>query len=304
MASTTHMAGKTVIVTGANSGIGLETAVALAAQGARVVMTARDAARGEAAVSEVRRRVPDAQTDLAVFDLASMASVRQGATDLLDRCPAIDVLVNNAGLVLSDRRQTVDGFETTFAVNHLGPFLLTRLLLGRILASGPARVVTVASMAHRYARHGIDYADIGRSASYRGMLVYGESKLANILFTRELARRLEGTAVTANCLHPGTVATGYARDGDTSGVLAFGIRIIKPFVLTAKRGARTSIYLASSPDVGHVSGEYFIKCQVRQPSAPARDAAAALQLWEASEAWCGLEPMASGPLTESGTGQA
>jgi len=277
------MTGRTVIITGGNSGIGLETAVALARAGADTVITARDRARGEAAVSDIRARAGSDRVDLALFDLGSLASVRQGAADLLGRCARIDVLVNNAGLVLSDRRQSDDGLEATFAVNHLGPFLLTELLLDRIRQSAPARIVNVASTAHKGARRGLDFEDLQSTRSYRGMEVYSRSKLANIYFTTELARRLAGSGVTVNCLHPGTVATGYGRDGDATGVLAFGLKLIKPFILTAERGARTSVYLASSPEVAGVSGEYFVKCKVRTPSKAARDAAAAGRLWDVSE---------------------
>ncbi len=282
------MSGKTVVVTGGNSGIGLETAVELARAGARTVITARDPGRGEAALAEVRRRAGRDDASLVVFDLASLASVRQGAAELLERCDRIDVLVNNAGLVLSKRQETEDGFEATFAINHLGPFLLTRLLTERITKSSPARIVNVASTAHQGARRGLDFDDLHARRAYRGMQAYSRSKLANIYFTTELARRLAGTGVTANCLHPGTVATGYGRDGDATGVLAFGVRVIKPFVLTAAQGARTSVYLASSPEVRAVTGEYFVKCKVRRPSKAARDVEAARRLWEVSEQLVGL----------------
>ena len=234
-----RMDGRTVVITGANSGVGKATAVALAAAGARTVITARSESRGakrpwptSAAASGSDR------VDLVVFDLADLASVRRGAARILDRCDRIDVLVNNAGLVLSERTETVDGIETTFAVNHLGPFLLTQLLTDRLVASAPARVVNVASTAHRSARRGLDFDDLQARGRYSGMSVYGRSKLANVLFTAELARRLAGTGVTANSLHPGTVATGYARDGDASGLLAFGIKIIKPFILTPGEGGQ------------------------------------------------------------------
>ena len=193
------------------------------------------------------------------------------------------MLVNNAGLVLSARTETKDGFESTFAINHLGPFLLTRLLTDRLVASAPARVVNVASTAHRSARRGMGFDDLQSRQRYRGMQVYGRSKLANILFTTELARRLSGTGVTANSLHPGTVATGYARDGDATGFLAFGVKVIKPFILTPEKGARTSVYLASSPEVDGVTGQYFVKCRPRTPSPAARDEAAAALLWSVSE---------------------
>ncbi|MGH9029176.1 MAG: SDR family oxidoreductase, partial [Acidimicrobiales bacterium] len=212
-----------------------------------------------------------------------MASVRRGAEQILARCDRIDVLVNNAGVVLSDRRETADGLEATFAVNHLGPFLLTEQLLDRIKQSAPARIVTVASTAHKSARRGLDFDDLQSERRYSGMQVYARTKLANIYFTTELARRLEGTGVTANCLHPGTVATGYGRDGDAKGVLAFGVTVIKPFILSAEDGARTSIYLASSPEVDGVSGLYFVKCKTSSPSKPARDDEAAKRLWQESE---------------------
>ena len=282
------MTGRTVVVTGANSGIGLETAVELARAGATTVLTARDPGRGEAALEVVRTRSGRDDVHLVVFDLASLASVRKGADEILERCARLDVLVNNAGLVLSRRQETEDGFEATFAINHLGPFLLTHLLLDRIEASAPARVVNVSSTAHQGARHGLDFGDLQSRRRYRGMQAYSRSKLANIYFTTELGRRLAGTGVTANCLHPGTVATGYARDGDATGVLAFGIRVIKPFVLTAAQGARTSIYLASSPEVADITGQYFVKCRVRRPSKVARDPEAARRLWEVSEQLTGL----------------
>jgi NAD(P)-dependent dehydrogenase (short-subunit alcohol dehydrogenase family) len=277
------MSGKTVVTTGGNSGIGLETAVALARAGATTVITARDKARGEAAVGDIRARAGSDRVDVVVFDLASLDSVRQGAADLLARCPRIDVLVNNAGLVLGERRETADGFEATFGTNHLGPFLLTELLLDRIKASAPARIVNVASTAHKGARAGLAFDDLQGTRRYSAMNAYSKSKLANIYFTTELARRLEGTGVTVNCLHPGTVVTGFGRDGDTSGVFRFGLSVIKPFVLNAEKGARTSVYVASSPDVEGVTGKYFVKCQVRKPSKAARDDAAAARLWSISE---------------------
>ena len=253
------MYGKTVVVTGGNSGIGLESAAALATMGARVLVAARNADKGRAAVADISRRNDGhAQVQLVVFDLADLASVRRGAAEILEQAPRLDVLVNNAGLVLSDRRETVDGYEATFAVNHLGPFLLTNLLLDRMRESAPARVVNVASMAHASARKGIPFDDLQSRQRYRGMRVYGQSKLANILFTLELARRLEGSAVTANSLHPGTVRTGYGADGDARGFLALGLKLSGPFFLTPARGAQTSIYLASSPEVEGVSGQYFV----------------------------------------------
>jgi NAD(P)-dependent dehydrogenase (short-subunit alcohol dehydrogenase family) len=277
------MKGKSVVVTGANSGIGKATAAALAGAGARTVLTARNEASGRDAVADIRRSTGSDEVELAVFDLADLASVRRGAADLLERCDRIDVLVNNAGLVLSRRTETKDGFESTFATNHLGPFLLTTLLLDRIVASAPSRIVNVSSTAHRSARRGLDFDDLQSTSHYAAMQAYARSKLANILFTTELARRLRGSGVTVNAVHPGTVATGFARDDDATGVLAFGVKVIKPFALTPEKGARTSIYLAASPDVADVTGGYFVKRRQAQPSAAARDEAAAARLWAVSE---------------------
>jgi len=283
--------GKTVVVTGGNSGIGFETAAALAAMGARVIVTARNADKGRAAVAAIAERsAGDARVQLVVFDLADLSSVRRGAGEILEQAPRLDVLVNNAGLVLSERAETVDGFEATLATNHLGPFLLTNLLLERIKSSAPARIVNVASTAHNAARKGMPFDDLQSKKKYATMRVYGQSKLANILFTLELARRLEGSGVTANSLHPGTVRTGYGADGDARGLLAFGIKISAPFFLSPAKGARTSVYLASDPEVAEVSGQYFVKCKAKQPKRWARDPEAARRLWQVSEELVGLAP--------------
>ena len=286
------MQGKTVVVTGGNSGIGFETAAALASMGARVLLTARNADKGRAAVAAITERLHGgAGVQLVVFDLADLASVRQGAAEILEQAPRLDVLVNNAGLVLTERAETVDGYEATFAINHLGPFLLTNLLLERLTGSTPARIVNVASTAHGAARKGIPFDDLQTTGHYRGMRVYGESKLANMLFTLELARRFEEHGVTANSLHPGTVRTGYGGDGDARGFLAFGIKIASPFFLSPAKGARTSVYLASSPEVEGVSGEYFVKCKPRKPRRWAQDPEAARRLWQVSEQLVGLAPV-------------
>jgi len=283
------MDGKTVVVTGGNSGIGYQTALALSTMGARVIVTARNADKGRAAVAAVNDTVDgQAAVQLVVFDLANLASVRRGAAEILELAPRLDVLINNAGLIQTLRSETVDGFETTFAVNHLGPFLFTNLLLDRLVESTPARIVNVASTSHAAARHGMSFDDLQSTRRYRAMRVYGQSKLANILFTLELSRRLSGSGVTANSLHPGTVRTGYGADGDARGFLAFGIKIAAPFFLTPAKGARTSIYLASSPDVAGVSGEYFVQCKARQPRRWAQDPDAAARLWRVSEELVGL----------------
>lgn len=285
------MQGKTVVVTGGNSGMGFETAAALASMGARVLITVRNADKGRAAVASITQRLQgEGQVQLVVFDLADLASVRRGAAEILEQTPRLDVLVNNAGLVLTERAETVDGYEATFAINHLGPFLLTNLLLDRMTESAPSRIVNVASTAHSAARKGIPFDDLQSTHGYRGMRVYGQSKLANILFTLELSRRFGDKGITANSLHPGTVRTGYGGDGDARGLLAFGIKIASPFFLSPAKGARTSVYLASSPEVDGVSGQYFVKCKPRRPRRWAQDPEAARQLWQVSEDLVGLAP--------------
>jgi NAD(P)-dependent dehydrogenase (short-subunit alcohol dehydrogenase family) len=284
--ATADMTGKTVVVTGGNSGIGRATAVALSRAGARTVITARNPERGAAAVAGIAAEGGAGPVELVVFDLGDLSSVREGAQQLLETCPRIDVLINNAGVVLSERQQTVDGYEETFAINHLGPFLLTSLLLERLRASAPSRIINVASTAHTNARHGLDFDDLQSSSGrYKGMKVYGASKLANVLYASELARRLAGTGVTANSCHPGVVKTGWGHDGDTSGLLAFGLGVMGhlPGFLTPEKGARTSVYLASSPAVAQVTGEYFVRCRPKRPSAAARDAEAARRLYDVSE---------------------
>ena len=284
------MSGKTLIVTGGNSGIGFETAAALAGAGARVIITARDPRRGQAALEKIKSRGGSGSVELSVFDLGSLKSVREGASDLLGRADRIDVLVNNAGLMLTERSETPDGFETTFGVNHLGPFLLTVLLLDRIKDSAPARIVNVSSTAHQSARNGLDFDDLQSTKGYAGMAVYGRSKLANIYFTTELARRLAGTGVTANSLHPGTIRSGFGGDGDAGGFFGWGIKVARPFMAGPAKGAETSVYLASAPEVEGVTGQFFTKCRPKTPSKAARDDAAAARLWEVSERLVGLVP--------------
>jgi NAD(P)-dependent dehydrogenase (short-subunit alcohol dehydrogenase family) len=275
--------GNVALITGGNAGIGRETAVGIARTGATVVITSRDATRGAAAVDDIRARTGNEHVDVMTLDLASFASVREFAHEFLARYPRLEVLVNNAGLVLHRRTQTVDGNETTFQVNHLGPFLLTGLLRDRLVESAPARVVVVASDAHKGARRGLDFTDLQSTRHYRGFGVYAKTKVANILFARELARRLDDTGVTANSLHPGLVATRFGRDGDTGRVGALVMPLIRPFALNAEQGAQTSIYLATAPEVEGITGGYWVKCAPAQPSAAARDDDAALRLWDVSE---------------------
>ncbi|MCU1352924.1 MAG: dehydrogenase, short-chain alcohol dehydrogenase like [Acidimicrobiales bacterium] len=279
------LTGKVAVVTGANSGIGKETALALARMGATVVMCARDPERGAVAVADIRAQTGSDRVELGDLDLASFASIRGFAAWLLDRHPRLDILVNNAGLVTDKRLLTSDGFEVMFGVNHLGHFLLTDLLRERLVASAPARIVVVSSVAHRFAIGGLPRADLQSEHAFVGFRTYAYSKLANIAFTRELARRLDGTGVTVNCLHPGNVRTHFAGDGDTRmlGALlwATGWLVLR----SPKGGAKTSILLASSPDprVAGVTGGYFSHGRQWRPSRRARDADAARWLWDESE---------------------
>ena len=277
------MNGKVCVVTGASSGIGKAASLALARLGADVILVCRDKARGEAALAEVGAVAPASIRQLELADLSSLRDVRELA-GRLSRLDRLDVLINNAGLVLASRRVSADGFEYTFALNHLAPFLLTGLLREKLVASAPARVVTVSSAAHRAAR--LDLADLQLTGHFNGWRAYANSKLANILFTRELAIRLAGTGVTANCVHPGTVNTRFGRDG--SSMLRFGLGIGRRFLLSAAQGADTVVYLASSPDVAGATGGYYIKRRLRAPSGAARDPETAQRLWAISAELTGL----------------
>lgn len=287
------MTGRTVVITGGNSGIGLEAAVDLGRMGAAVTITARDAARGEAAAAEITRRTGSPDVAVVDLDLCRFDSVRAAAATLLADCDRIDVLINNAGGILSERTVTDDGLEATFAGNHLGHHLLTALLADRLVASAPARVVNVASLAHRYAVRGLDFDDLDRRRSYRSADVYAQSKLANILFTTELARRMVGTGVTANACHPGPVRTGFGSADDTHGLERLGMMLGRPFMVSASRGAEPLVYLAASPEVASVTGAYFSGGYLpgvhqRTPSRAARDPQAAARLWAISDELTGL----------------
>jgi NAD(P)-dependent dehydrogenase (short-subunit alcohol dehydrogenase family) len=277
------MSGKVCVVTGANSGIGKATSLVLAQFGAEIILVCRDKARGETALAEVSAVATPGAARLEIADLSSLQEVRELAARLA-RLDRLDVLINNAGLVLGDRRITADGFEYTFALNHLAPFLLTNLLREKLAASAPARVITVSSAAHRAAR--LDLADLQLAKHFSGWRAYSNSKLANILFTTELARRLTGTGVTANCLHPGTVNSGFGRDG--SRVLRLGLDLGRRFLRTPGQGADTVVYLASSPDVEGATGGYYIRRKLRAPSRAAQDQATARRLWEISVELTGL----------------
>ena len=272
------------VVTGATSGIGKETAVALAKAGATVAVVCRTRDRGEAALAEIRRRAGHDAVSLFVADLSSQRAIRTVAAELQAALPRIDVLVNNAGLALRDRLVTEDGFENTFAVNHLAYFLLTRLLQPTLLASAPARVVNVSSEAHRWGS--IRFDDLMGEAAYDGWKAYAQSKLANVLFTYELARRLDGTGVTANCLHPGLVGTAFASRGPS--LIRILSRLARPLLRSPASGAATSVYLASAPEVATVTGQYFAGRRARRSSPASYDRALAARLWGVSERLVGF----------------
>jgi NAD(P)-dependent dehydrogenase (short-subunit alcohol dehydrogenase family) len=279
------LAGKVAVVTGGNSGVGKETAVGLAQLGARVIIAARNATKANAAVDEIRTRTGAGdRVETMPIDLASFDSVRKFAANYRDNHDRLDILVNNAGLVLGKRRVTEDGHEAQFQINHLGHFLLANELRDVLVASAPARVVVVASIAHRAARHGLDFDDLDWSQRrYRAFKVYSATKLANILFSNELARRLAGTGVTSNALHPGYVASKFGLENDLGWWAKIAMPIARPFAISAKKGALTSIYVASSDNVADLSGLYFAKSAVAMPSANALDDGAAARLWEVSE---------------------
>lgn len=279
----TSMEDRTVVITGANSGIGLETAAALAGAGARIVMGCRNPVTAAAAVEEVRRRSGSDAVETHSLDLSDLAHVRRFADELssLDR---IDVLINNAGLMLDQRIVSAQGHEATFATNHLGPFLLTQLLTEQIAAAPRGRIVNVASVAHRLAPRGIDWNDVERRDRYFGWTVYAQSKLANILHADELARRLRDRGVVAHSLHPGSVASGFGRDGDLHGFNDRLLWIAQYLLISPEEGSRTSVHVASSPDALRTSGDYWSRCRRSRASRAGRDVLAAAELWRRSEA--------------------
>ncbi len=280
---------KVCMITGANSGIGRATAQGLAEMGATVVMVCRDRSRGEAAMSEIKRTTGNQAVDLMLADLSSLASVRQLAQDYANRHQRLDVLVNNAGTYFTKRHLTVDGLEALFVVNYLAPFLLTNLLLDLLERSAPARIVNVAGAYHAKGR--IDFDDLQGERDYNGTRANNQAKLALVLFTYELARRLADTGVTANCLHPGAVATNLLeKDQDYPPVMRFAYRLFKPFAKSPKKGAETSLYLASSPEVEGATGKYFVNKKAQPSSPESYDAALAARLWEVSADLVGLHP--------------
>ncbi|MFZ5653582.1 MAG: SDR family oxidoreductase [Pseudomonadota bacterium] len=269
------MKNKTCVITGANSGIGLETARGLAHRGARVVLVCRDRSKGEAARRELIAATGNGQISLLVADLASLDQVRRLAGEIQAGCPRLDLLIHNAGLMCRERQVSADGFELHLAVHHLAPFLLTHLLLDLLRRSAPARVILVSSRLHRLAR--IDFDDLQCKRSYGMLRAYGQSKLAMLHFGYELAERLRGSGVTVNALHPGTVATNIGIPGWLS-----------PFIATPEKGARTSIHLACAPELEQVTGRYFANGKEARSSRRSHDRAVGRRLWAVTEKLCGI----------------
>ncbi len=281
----TEASGQVAIITGGNSGIGKEAAIGIARTGAHVVIAARNPTKAAAAVTEIETRA-DARgrVEFMPIDLASFASVREFVEAFSAKHDHLDILLNNAGLVLRKRVETVDGHETQFQVNHLSHFLLTNLLHDALAKSAPARVINVSSYAHTTARSGLDFDDLDwEKRRYRGFGVYAATKLMNLLFTREFARRTDSDLITANALHPGFVASNFGREGDLGLLGTIAMPLMRPFAISQDKGALTSIYLATSPDLVGISGQYFIKGKAVKPAAHALDDAAAARLWEISE---------------------
>jgi len=277
------MHGKVVVVTGANTGIGKETASALAGMGAVTVLACRNPDKAEAAATEIRAVTGSDEVHVAALDLADLVSVRQCADDLRNRWDRIDVLVNNAGGIWSSRSETDQGFEQTFGVNHVGPFYLTRLLLDHLGGDGGARIVNLSSFAHHAAFRGMVWDDLQSRRRYSSFGVYAQSKLANLLFTRSLGRRLDAVEITANAAHPGPVRSGFGMDGDLAGFSGWGNRQIRRFEISATAGAATSVYLAASPEVQGKTGGYYAHSKPGRPSRHGRSDVEAERLWGVTE---------------------
>ena len=279
------MRGKTVVITGGTSGIGEVAALELAQMGARIVLVAREKSRAEATLARLRKRGPELAHTAHYADLTRLAEMKRVAAQIAAVEPRIDVLINNAGAMFGARAITQDGLERTFALNHMAYFVVTEGLRERLAVAGDARIVNTASDAHRGAT--LDLSDLQSEQGSGAMQAYGRSKLCNILFTRELARRLHGSGITANCLHPGFVAT---RFGDQSGgLISHMIWLAKFLAISPAEGARTIVHLASSPEVAGISGKYFYKCRATTPSPAAQDDQAALLLWERSAKLAGMQ---------------
>jgi NAD(P)-dependent dehydrogenase (short-subunit alcohol dehydrogenase family) len=276
--------GKTVLITGGSSGIGRAAAEALARAGARVVLTARDLDRAEAAAKQIANDTGGQARGMAL-DLTSIACIRNFCSRFLDEEPHLHVLINNAGTISKDRRQTGDGFEATLAVHYLGPFELTRLLLPRMIESAPARIINVSSRIHRLARKGLDWNDLQLTKGYSGRAAYAQSKLATELFTRELAKRVAAKGVTVNSIHPGAVISNL-RD-DAGAFVRFLFFLMRPMLLTPEQSAESLVYLATDPALRATTGKYFSRSELSVPSEHAQDGDAARQLWDVTEGLLG-----------------
>jgi NAD(P)-dependent dehydrogenase (short-subunit alcohol dehydrogenase family) len=287
---TTSMTGKTVLITGGTGGIGRAAAIGLASMGARVGITGRDRARAEEAASAITRQSGNPAVDIFVGDLSSQAEVRRLAAAVQSAYPRLDVLLNNVGGFWAHRHVTADGLEHTFALNHLAPFLLTSLLLERLKASAPARIVNVSSGAQSMGR--IDFDDLMGEGTYSGQRAYNQSKLANVMFTYELARRLEGTGVTATVLHPGMTSTGFGAEDMARGWGPL-IAVMRRFMQSPRDGAETPVFLASSPDAEGVTGRYFSDRKVRDSHKSSYDTVTTTRLWDVSAELVGLSAAAS-----------
>ncbi|MCB9185735.1 MAG: SDR family oxidoreductase [Flavobacteriales bacterium] len=282
------MEGKTVIITGGNAGIGKATAIALAKKGASIVITSRSETKAKEAVAEIKKQSGSDKVDFVTIDLSSQKSVREAAERLKAKCPKIDVLINNAGCYFSELKLNEDGLEMQFATNHLGHFLLTNLLMENLKAAEKARIINLSSIAHKSTRE-LDLNDINyQNAAYDGWKSYSRSKFCNILFTRELARRLEGTGITANAVHPGGVRTEIA-EKNANWYTKLGWILSKPLMVTVEDGAKTSIHLASSEEGGDMSGGYWVKCKKYFSNRPSQDPETAAALWKKSEELVGQE---------------
>jgi NAD(P)-dependent dehydrogenase (short-subunit alcohol dehydrogenase family) len=276
--SKVDMTGKICLITGGNSGIGKATALGLAKLSATVVIVSRDKDKGEATLIEIKSKTGNRNIDALTADLSSLDSVRELAHDFKARYKKLHVLINNAGVFLPKRIPTVDGLETTFATNHLGHFLLTNLLLDQLKDSAPSRIINITSSAHRGTT--IDFDDLQGEKKYSGYHAYSQSKLANVLFTYQLAKRLNGTGVTVNCLHPGVVRTGFGKD--VTGLMTVLVRIGSPFMMSPEKSAKAVIYLATSPELDGVTGKHFSKGKEGKSSTESYDAASAERLWKVS----------------------
>lgn len=286
MSENWEIKGKNVMITGANSGIGKETAVELAKLGAKIIMVCRNEQRGKDAKQEIIERANSNEVELMIADLADQNSIRKFAHDFKQKYDKLNVLINNAGLILRERVLTSEGYEMTLAINHLGPFLLTNLLLDIIIVSAPSRIISVSSAAHKFSN--LDLDNVNLENKFSSFRAYGNSKLANILFSQELARKLKGKGVTVNSLHPGGVKSNFAMDTYSKiGKSLYSIPRI--FMISPQKGARTSVYLASSPDVANITGKYFSKSKIAKTSKVSQDEVLQKKFWNLSLKMVGLD---------------